>query len=120
MIARSLPLLKWGSNQVFKGLRLPSTIKTLTSNAEALATPTLSFSSIYLKQMLVNYQLPALTLVRRLFEENSAESILERAILNVNTFRRKKTKLKKSKRKQKRKKLRRLSDRKRRKLNLIK
>ena len=117
MILRTLPLCRIGANPFWKSLQTALPVKMLAlTNKSWLIQP--SVFELTRLNGLINYQFQTIAIMRRLFEENSAEEQMERAILNVNTHRRKKTKLKKSQRKQKRKKMRRLSDRKRKKLNL--
>jgi len=119
MIVRALPLLRNSTSQFLKGLRTASPLQMLKWNAQPFLNQASFLSTINLNELLINYQMPILTIMRRQLEEVNGETELDRAILNVSTFRRKKTKLKKAKKRQKRKKLRRLSERKRKKLNLI-
>lgn len=114
MAARVLPFLKYSNRYLWEGFQMTSAMKAFSWTLKPL-----SIQSSFFPAINTTYQSQALTIMRRMFEEENTESEIDRAILNVNTHRRKKTKLKKSKRRQRRKKLRNLSDRKRKKLNLI-
>jgi len=103
----ALPFLKGAINPALNGY-LQRSFKFLQASS-ALFRSELFLSQSQWIQNVLSY--------RSLIQLPEKE-LLEDAVLNVNTHRRKRTKLKKSKRKQRRKKLRRLSERKKKKLNL--
>lgn len=122
MALRVLPLLRYNGGSLWKSLQAVASIKLPTLNCLSLPKQSAFFLSSF-NNLLINSHISKIEMLRKNFAEKNGQSeteeILGRAILNVSTYRRKRTKLKKSKLRQRRKKMRNLSIHKKKKKNLI-
>lgn len=122
MALRVLPLLRYNGGSLWKSLQAVASIKFPTLNYPSLQKQSSFFLSAF-DNLVINSHITKIEMLRKSFAEKNgqteSEDILSRAILNVSTYRRKRTKLKKSKRRQRRKKMRNLSIHKKKKKNLI-